>query len=77
MTFWTGPSVKVATVEFAKQAHAYFVEHASSHTFTVGGDLTCGELIAVRWAFDKSNPSKTWSVLVFEVGSTPVLVEDF
>lgn len=71
---WTGPSVKLATVEFAKKAHAYFVEHPKSHTFTVGGDIACGELFAVRWATDGV---QTWSVLVFEVGSTPVLVEEF
>lgn len=73
MTMWTGPSVKLAVVEFAKTAHAYFVEHPESRTFTVD-DVACGELFAVRWAFDGD---KTYSVLVFEVGSTPVLVEEF
>lgn len=74
MTMWTGPSVKVTIVDFAKKAHAYFVEHPKSHTFTVGGDITPGELFAVRWAFDGD---KVYSVLVFEIGSTPVLVEEF
>jgi hypothetical protein len=76
MTYWTGPSVKVATVDFASKAHAYFVEHPDAHTFTVG-ELAFGELFAVRWAFDRKDPTQTWSVLVFEIGSTPVLVEEF
>ncbi len=76
MTMWTGPSVKLATVEFAKRAHAYFVEHPDARTFTVD-EVACGELFAVRWAFDKADPKQTWSVLVFEIGSTPVLVEEF
>lgn len=70
---WTGRSVKVSVVEFAKKAHAHFVEFPESHTFTVD-EIRCGELFAVRWAFDGV---QTWSVLVFEVGSTPVLVEEF
>lgn len=73
---WTGNNVKVAIVDFAKRAYAYFVEHPDAYTFTID-EVACGELFAVRWAFDKSDPTKTWSVLVFEIGSTPVLVEEF
>ena len=76
MTMWNGPSVKLAAVEFAKKAHAYFVEHPEAHTFT-RGEIQCGALFAVRWAYDRKDPAQTWSVLVFEVGSTPVLVEEF
>lgn len=76
MSLYLGPSIKIATVDFAKKAHAYFVEHHEAHTFTEG-DISCGALFAVRWAHDRKDPRKTWSVLVFEVGSTPVLVEEF
>lgn len=75
MTLWSGPSVKLATVEFAQKAHAYFVEHPEAHTFTVD-EIRCGELFAVRWARCKVTDT-TLSVLVFEIGSTPVLVEEF
>lgn len=73
MTMWTGNSVKINTVEFAKKAHAHFVANLDAHTFTVD-DISCGEPFAVRWVF---SGAETWSVLVFEVGSTPVLVEEF
>lgn len=76
MSLYLGPGIRVATVDFAKKAHAYFCEHHESHTFTEG-DIEVGALFAVRWAYDKQDPSKIWSVLVFEVGSRPVLVEEF
>lgn len=75
MTWHAGPSVSMRTIEFAQKAHAHFVAHPDVHSFTVD-DLSSGELIALRWAFDKSKPETVWSVLVFEIGSTPVLVED-
>lgn len=73
MSFYLGPSIKIATVDFAKKAHAYFTANPTSHTFTEG-DVSIGVLFAVRWAFDKDH---VHSVLVFEVGSTLVLVEEF
>lgn len=72
---YTGRSVSAPVVDFARKAHAYFVEHPESHSFTEG-DLILGELIALRWAFDRTQPATVWSVVVFQIGSIPVLVED-
>ena len=73
---WSGNSVKVMVVDFARKAYTHFVANPGDHTYTTG-EIECGEMFAIRWAYDKTDPAKVWSVLVFEIGGTPVLVEEF
>ncbi len=75
MSIHLGRSVSVRTVDFAKRAASYFRENIEAHSYT-DGEIKAGELLALRWAFDKAEPATIHSVMVVEIGFTAILVED-
>ena len=71
---WNGASVRADMVAFAVDAAKFFRDNPKCHTFT-RSDIKMCEPIALRWSYDRDGTA-VWSVVVFEVGSTPILVEE-